>query len=458
MKIIILGAGQVGTTLAESLCDEHDVTIIDLDSTKLAQLQRRLDLRTITGHASYPHILEEAGADDADMLIAVTSNDETNIVACQISYSLFRTPTKIARVRAPELTANEKVFTADHIPIDMLINPSNLITQRIKRQIQNPGTQLVVGFADEKVLLASVRATPPSPMIGKKIHDLYQDLEDIQVNIVGILRDDKMLIAEPEHYIEPHDELYFAARAQDIRKITQSFHQKEQKFRRIMLAGAGNIGLALAKEIEGDYNVKLLDRNPKSCEKAASELNQTVVLNGDVGDVDLLQSENIDEIDFFCALTNDDEANIMSAILAKRFGAKITACLVNRQTYAHYLIERTPDIDVAISPQRITGGDILKHLRKGDMVNVYPLPHNTAEAIEIIVHGEEGHSKVVGHTVEGLDLPSSIRACAIVREEEVIIQLDDVILQTDDHVVFFVSNHNHIKEIEKRFQVAPSFI
>lgn len=458
MKIIILGAGQVGSTLAESLSIEHDVTVIDTDANKLSHLQRRLDIRTLAGHASYPHVLEDAGADNADMLIAVTSNDETNIVACQVSYSLFKTPTKIARVRSRELTEHSEIFTPDHIPIDMLINPSDLITQRIKRQIQNPGTQVVVGFAEDKVLLASVRATPPSPLIGKKVHDLYQDLEDIQTNIVGILRNDKMRIATREDYIEPHDELYFAARTKDIRKITQSFLQKDQRFRRIMLAGGGNIGLALAQEIENDYNVKLIERNDLQCEAAAEVLNQAVVLNGDASDIDLLKSESIDEIDLFCSLTDDDEANIMSAILAKRFGAKVTAALVNRQTYAHYLIERTPDIDIAISPQRITGGDIIKHLRKGDMVNVYPLPHNNAEAIEIIVHGDEGTSKIIGQTVGSLKLSSGIKVCALIRGDEVFINLEDLTLQTQDHLVLFVADCDCIKEIEKLFQVAPSFI
>lgn len=458
MKIIILGAGQVGTTLAENLCAEHDVTVVDLDQNKLDQLQRKLDIRTVTGQAHYPNTLEDAGADEAEMLIAVTSNDESNIVACQVSYSLFRTPTKIARVRCRELTAHKEIFTPDHIPIDMLINPSDVITQRIRRQIEYPGTQLVLDFADENVKLFTLRATPPSPLIGMKVSELYQDLEETQVTICAIVRNEEAFGVTPDDIIEAHDEVFFVARSKDVSTITSTFLHKEQKYRRIMIAGGGNIGLSLAMEIENDYHVKLIERSDEQSEIAANQLNQAVVLHGDASDTDLLNSENIDEVDLFCALTDDDEANIMSAILAKRLGAKTTAALVNRQTYATYLIERTPDIDVAISPQKITGGVILKHLRKGDMVNVYPLPGSQAEAIEIIVHGDENSSNVIGKTIEQLHFPKAIIAGAVIRGENVHIDFENLNLKNGDHIVFFIAHHNRIKEIEKLFCVAPMFM
>lgn len=458
MKIIILGAGQVGTTLAQNLCTEHDVTVVDIDESKLNTMQRKLDIRTIAGQAHYPNILEDAGADEADMLIAVTSSDESNIVACQVSYSLFRTPTKIARVRCRDLIAHKEIFTPDHIPIDMLINPADIITQRIKGQIQYPGTQLVLDFADEAVKLFTMRATPPSPLIGMKVSELYHDLEETKVNITAIVRNEQAFIVSPDDIIEAHDEVFFIAKSDDVSTITSTFLHKEQRFRRIMIAGAGNIGLSLALGIEEDYHVKLLDDNQENSEHAANVLNSAVVLCGDASDTDLLQSENIDEIDLFCALTDDDEANIMAAILAKRMGAKNTAALVNRQTYATYLIERTPDIDIAISPQKITGGVILKHLRKGDMVNVYPLPGSQAEAIEIIVHGDENSSDVIGKTIEQLKLPKAIHAGAVVRGETVHIEYEQLELKSGDHIIFFIAHHNRIKDIEKLFCVAPTFL
>jgi len=458
MKVIILGAGQVGTTIAENLSEDHDITVVDLDADCLLQLQGRLDIRTIVGSATYPKVLEDAGAQDADMLVAVTDDDASNIVACQVAFSLFKTPNKVARVRARELSSYEELFKPGNIAIDTIINPAHLVTQRLKQQIDHPGTQMLLNFAENKLQMASIRAIPPHPLIGRRLLELVQDTVDHQVVFTGILRSGRVIMPREETIIEPHDELFYCMPTEHTNAVTSLLTGRETKYRRIMVAGGGNIGVALAQSLELDYKVKLLERDPKQAEHAAEALKDTVVLVGDVSDTDLLQSENIDEADLFVSVTNDDEANIMSAILAKRLGAKNTIALVNRQTYAHYLIERSPDIDLAISPQRITGGKILTYLRKGDIVNLYPMPRSSAEAIEVIAHGDSKVSKLIGRPLHKVRLPEQTRVCAVYREQQVIMADDDLTIEEGDHVVMFIGNKAVIPEIEKLFQVAPTFL
>lgn len=458
MNIVILGAGQVGSTLAQNLSTEHSVTVVDIDYDQLSILQNRLDIRTVRGSASDPKVLEEAGLNDADMLIAVTSSDDCNIVACQISYGLFKTPTKICRIKGNHLDEYPQLLKSGNLQIDTIINPAGLVTQRLVRQIEHPGTQSVLDFADGKINIASVRVSPSCQLCGCKMRELSHNLAGFKANIVGLLRNGKMILPQDDITIQPYDELYFCTDNKDLNKVTQALLQTELKFRRIMIAGAGNIGIALAKQLEKDYNVKILERSAKQCEIAAEALNQTIVLLGDAADTDLLKSENIDEIDLFCSITNDDEANIMSAILAKRLGAETAIALVNRQTYAHFLIERSPDIDMALSPQRITGGKILTYLRKGDIINVYPLTCGHAEALEVVVHGGEKTSKIVGKTIGEVKLPSDCKICAIAREGECLLAKDNIEILDGDQLIFFVADRSVMPNLEKILQVSPTFI
>jgi trk system potassium uptake protein TrkA len=458
MNIIILGAGQVGTTLIQYLCAEHDVTVIDTDPPRLIELQNRFDVRAITGSGAYPHILEEAGAKDADMLIAVTSSDECNIVACQIAYTLFNIPAKIARVRCKELSRYPELFGRDKIAIDTIINPAELVIHRLVRQVEHPGTLMVLDFADGKIQVAAVRVESGSELAGRRLKEIHQELSDTQARVVGVLRADDLMAPESDMQLKAHDELYFCAPSEDINEATQILLGKEIKYRRIMIAGGGNIGLGLAQRLESKYNVKLIEHGDVNCSLAAERLHDAIVLHGDASDSHLLKNENIDETDLFCSVTNDDEANMMSAILAKRLGAKVTIALVNKQTYAHYLIERSPDIDMAISPQRITGGKILTYLRKGDMVNVYSFPRGKAEALEVIVHGEAGRSSVVGKSIEQLRLPSDVVVCAVLRGDKALSATHDLVIENQDHIVLFVCDKKHIKTVEKLFQVDPEYI
>ena len=458
MKILILGGGQVGTTLAQSLSLEHDITLVDLDPDCLTRIQNRLDVRTVQGYAADPRVLESAGGEDADMLIAVTSSDEVNMIACQVSYALFNTPTKIARVRGHHFDDYPQLFEGNQLHIDTIINPAELVTERLMRQIEHPGTSVILDFAKGKLQMAAVRATPMGSLCGRKVMELSHDLANLKAGIIGVLRNDETIPASPELVIQAYDLLFYFTTAQDLSAATQALLQSELKYRRIMLAGGGNIGISLAKRLEDNYKVKILEHDPEQCEKAAEQLHHTVVLVGDSADTELLQSESIDEVDMFCSVTNDDEANIMSAIVAKRLGAKTTIALVNRQTYAHFLIERSPDIDIALSPQRITGGKILTYLRKGDIVSLYAFPNGVAEAIEIIVHGDKKASKVVGRTISKIKWPAGSRVYALARGDDIIVAEEDTVIEAGDHLIMVLIDRRSIPQLEKLLSVSPDFL
>ena len=458
MNILILGAGQVGTTLAESLSLEHNVTVVDIDEDCLIRIQNRLDVRTVSGYAASPDVLTQAGAEDADLLIAVTSSDETNMIACQVAYSLFKTPTKIARVRGYYYDNYPQLFESGDLAIDTMINPAELVTERLERQIQHPGALAVLDFADGQLQIAVVSTTPPSVLNGRKIQELSHELADFDAEIIGVLRDGSIVMAMPDLVIKPHDLLLYSVRSEHLNAVTQALTHKEQRYRRIMIAGGGNIGVALAKRLQDTYKVKLLERDPERCEVVAEQLNNVVVLNGDSADTELLISENIDEIDLFCTVTNDDEANIMSAIVAKRLGAKATVALVNRQTYAHFLIERSPDIDMALSPQRITGSKILTYLRKGDIVNLYTLPNITGEALEVVVHGDAKSSKVIGRQLGDIKWPSDSYLCGVYRDEKLLMPSEIDTIKNEDRLIFVLADRRSVAQLEKLLQVAPGFV
>jgi len=458
MKILILGGGQVGTTLAQSLSLEHDITLVDIDSDCLLQIQNRLDVRTLQGYAADPRVLAQAGGEDADMLIAVTSSDEVNMIACQVSYALFKTPTKIARVRGHHFDDYPQLFEDNQLNIDTIINPAELVTERLVRQIEHPGTAVILDFAEGNLQMAAVRATPLGSLCGRKVMELGHDLANLKAGIIGVLRNEQTIPATPDLVIQPHDLLFYFAAAEDLSDTTQALLQSALKYRRIMLAGGGNIGISLAKRLEDDYKVKIIEHDPGQCEKAAEQLHHTVVLVGDSADTELLQSESIDEVDMFCSVTNDDEANIMSAIVAKRLGAKTTIALVNRQTYAHFLIERSPDIDMALSPQHITGSKILTYLRKGDIVSLYAFPNGLSEALEIVVHGDNKSSKVVGKPINKIKWPSGTKVYAVAREDDILIAEEDTVIEAGDHLIMVLMDRRSVPQLERLFSVSPDFI
>jgi len=459
VKIVILGAGQVGTTLAENLASEaNDITVVDSDAQALANLQERLDIRTVLGHASYPETLRRAQANDADMIIAVTESDETNILACRIAQTLFHTPTKIARVRAAEYLGEEdKLFLPDALSVDMRISPEQLVTDAIGRLIEYPGALQVVDFADGRVRLVGVRAYYGGPLVGRQLKELPSHLPaDVDARVAAIYRRGKPILPEGETVIEAEDEVFFVAARGHIPKIMAELRKLDRPVRRVMLAGGGNIGMRLARALSDKVQVKIIERNRDRARKLSEELNHVVVLAGDAANESLLMEENIEDVDVFCAVTNDDEANILSAMLAKRLGARKALSLINRLAYVD-LVEGGA-IDVAISPQQATVSALLAHVRRGDVVKVHSLRRGAAEAIEAVAHGDRSNSKVVGRRLEEIKLPPGTTIGAIVRGEDVLIAHGEVMIEAEDHVILFIVDKRKTRDVEKLFQVGLTFI
>jgi len=458
MKIIILGAGQVGASLAEHLANEaNDITVVDTDSARLRELQDRLDIRTVEGKASYPSVLDQAGAQDADMLIAVTNSDEVNMIACHITRGLFNIPTKIARVREHDyLQKDHAIFSGDKgIPVDVLISPEELVTQHIKRMIQYPGALQVLDFAGGKAQLVAVKAYYGGPLVGREISFLRSHMPNIDTRVAAIFRQDHPMIPRGDTVIEADDEVFFIAARRDIRAVMSELRRLDRSYKRIIIAGGGNIGARLAGSIESDYQVKLVERNLSRCNLLARELNNTIVLHGSASDRDLLIEENIEDTDVFCALTNDDEANIMASMLAKRLGARTVMTLINNPAYVDLV--QGGVIDIAISPQQTTIGALLTHVRRGDVAAVHSLRRGAAEALEAVAHGDRKSSKVVGRALEEIDLPPGTTIGAIIRGNEVLIAHDDLVIENNDHVILFLVDKRRIAEVERLFQVGLTF-
>lgn len=457
MKIIILGAGQVGASVAANLVNEdNDITLVDNNPTALQLISERYDLRTITGVASHPSVLAKAGAKDADMILAVTNSDEVNMIACQVAYTLFHTPTKIARIREPEYLKNETIFAQEALPVDVLISPEQLVTDYIKRLISHPGSLQVVDFANGKAQMVALRAAYDGVLVGHTLTQLRDVLKDIKYKIFIIFRDGEAIIPNGKTVIKANDEVFFISSQKSIRQLLQIIRNNEKPYKSIMIAGGGNIGLRLAQSLEDDYKVKLIELNQAKARAASETLKNSIVLNSDAADEDLFHEEDIDKTDVYCALTNADEANIISSMLAKRLGARKVMALINRTAYADLVHSNI--IDIAISPQQATIGSLLAHIRKGDVVVVHSLRRGTAEAIEAIAHGNSSSSKVVGKVINDIDLPSGTTIGAIVRGEEVLMANKRMTIEAEDHVILIVSDKKHVAEVENLFQVGITFL
>jgi trk system potassium uptake protein TrkA len=456
MKIIILGAGQVGASVASNLASEaNDITVVDDNAATLQDLQDRLDIRTVRGHASHPEVLSQAGADDADMIIAVTRNDETNMIACQVAYTLFHTPTKIARVRSVEYLNHAKLFAQEALPVDVLISPEQLVTDYIQRLIEYPGALQVLDFAGGMVQLVAVQAFYGGPLVGHELCDLKKHMPGIDARVAAIFRQGKPITPEGGTIIEADDEVFFVAAKKHIRSVMGELRKLDKPVKRVIIAGGGNIGVRLASAIENRYQVKLIERNEGRAKQLSETLGKSIVLLGDAADEELLLEENIENTDVFCALTNDEEANILSSMLAKRLGARKVMSLINRASYVNLV--QSDIIDVAISPQQATIGSLLTHVRRGDVVMVHSLRRGAAEAIEAVAHGDRSSSRVVGRSIDEIKLPKGATIGSIVRGEEVIIAHHNTVIETDDHVILFLSDKKCINEVERLFQVGVTF-
>jgi trk system potassium uptake protein TrkA len=456
MKILILGAGQVGGTLAEHLASEaFDITLVDRDANRLRDLRDRIDIQTVQGLASHPDVLRRAGADDADMLIAVTNSDEVNMVACQVCYSLFRTPTKIARIRAASYLSRDGLFSQEHMPIDVLINPEVVVTDQIRQLLEHPGALQVLDFADGRVKLVAVKAVAGGPLVGHELRYLREHMPNIDTRVAAIFRRGRPILPEGDTRIEADDEVFVLAAAKDIKAVMSELRHVERPFRRVMIAGGGLIGEKLALSIEHQFHVKVIEYQQERCNQLAERLTKAVVLHGDATDRELMLAENVEHTDAFCALTNDDEVNIMSSLLAKRMGVRQVITLITKPSYVDLV--QGGDIDIAISPQLATTSMLLTHVRRADVARVHSLRRGAAEAMEAIAHGSPRDSKVVGREIADIDLPTGTTIGAVVRGDEVIMGHDNVVIQTDDHVILFLTDKKKVPAVEKLFQVGFSF-
>ena len=458
MKIVILGAGQVGSTVASALVHEdNDITIVDKDERRLKELQDQMDIRSVLGYASHPKVLERAGIEDADLMIALTSSDEVNMIACQIAYTLYNVPTRVARVRTAAYTDHAQLFHREHSPVDVLISPELLLTQYISSLIEYPGSLQVMDFAGGKAQLVSTEAEAGGQLVGQKLYTLAHHMPGkSEARLAAIYRDGQLIKPEGKTIIEENDIVFFLAATRDVATVMRELRPADNPIRRVVLAGGGNIGKNLALQLERDHHVKIIERNPVRAEAIAEELSKTIVLVGDCTDANLLREESVERADVFCVLTDDDESNILSALQAKHMGARKVIAIINRQSYVDLM--ESASIDIAVSPQQITIGSLLAHIRRGSIERVHSLRQGAAEAIEAIALGDRRSSKVVGRSLEEIELPEGTSIVGIVRGSDVIIAHHDTIIEEHDHVLLFVPDKKQISAVERLFQVSATFI
>ena len=459
MKILILGSGQVGTAVAQNLVEipNHDVTIIDNDPEALRNIGSKLDVQTLLGNGSSPAVMAEGGAYDTDLLLALTRHDETNLAACKLASSLFNIPNRIARVRLSdylEFTGpdaeedNDGRGTLDLFGVSESICPEQLVTERLADLLCHPSALQVLTFAEDKVRMLVVRAQSGGRLLGQPIHTIHEHLpEGTDCQICAIYRNNKLIMPTPQTVIQQGDEVFVAAATSQVAEVLRELRPQQQPTRRVMIAGGGQIGFRLSRQLEDRFDVKIIEINEKR--------NSTLVLRGSAADESLLEGEYIDEIDVFCALTNDDENNIMAGMLAKSLGAKRVIAIVNRSSYVDLLQGNT--IDIAVSPHLVTIGSILAHIRRGDVEAVHPLRGGNSEAIEIVVHGDKDTSKLVGRRVSAVRWPNGCHVAAVVRDEEVFMGHQDVQLADGDHIILFVARRRVVSELEKLIQVRMGF-
>ena len=457
MKIVILGAGQVGSSVAESLASEaNDITVVDIDGARLRNLQDRVNVRTVSGSAAHPSVLAEANIEDCDLMIAVTQSDETNLVACKLAQQLFNVPTRIVRLRATDYLANEKVLGPDGFDVDLAICPEQVLTDYIVKLIEFPEALQVLEFAHGKVSLVAVRAFQGGPLVGHPLKDLKKDIPNVDARIAAIFRGDAPVLPDGNTVVQAGDEVFCLAASKDIRQVMHELRRMDKPVRRVMIAGGGNIGLRLARALERDYSIKVIEYDKRRCEILSTRLDRALVLQGDVTDEKLLEAENVSDMDLFVAVTNDDENNIMSCLLAKRMGARRVVSLINRRSYVDLL--HAGEIDIAISPAQATIGTLLAHVRRGHITQVHSLRRGLAEALEAVVHGDRESSRCVGRRIEEIDLPKGAAIAAIVRGDEVVMAHHDTLVQAEDHVIVFVTDKKQLPKVEKLFEVSVGFV
>lgn len=445
----------------------NDVTIVDTDENALKNIASRLDVQTLVGNGASPQVLQNAGASDTDMLLALTRSDETNLVACKLAATLFNIPQRIARVRLSDyqefgdsdsdkdpdaLSGSLKAFD-----VTDSIHPEHLVTEHLAGLLSYVRALQTLPFTQDKVRLVVAQAKNDDWVIGKNLIQVNEHLpENTDCQICAIYRNTRLIVPQPETVIEEGDEIAFMVEARHMATVMYVLFTYDKSNHRVMLAGGGNVGFRLAKKMESKFNIKMIEHNQARAEWLSDNLDNTLILHGSASDENLLSREYIDEIDVFCAITNDDETNIMAGLLAKNLGAKRVIAIINRSRYVDLLTGN--QIDIVVSPHQITIGSVLAHVRRGDVAAVYPLRRGTAEAIEVVVHGDKHTSSLVGRRIEEVKWPTGCHIAAIVHGDEVIMgRHHDQILADGDHIIFFVSRRRVSRELEKLIQVKMGF-
>jgi trk system potassium uptake protein TrkA len=462
MRIVILGAGRVGESVAESLLSEqNDITVVDTNPSRLRDLEARFDLRGVAGNGIEPSVLRRAGAEDADMLIACAAQDETNLVACKVAHAVFHIPSTIARLRSGDFAEGDDLLDKNGFAVDHVICPEESVQRYIHRIIDYPEALQVLQFSQGRAHLIATMATQGSPLVNRTIGEFWEQFPEMPMRIVAVYRREVELSVETDLRILPGDEVFVLAGKDKIRQVLGAIHHQEPAVRRVMIAGGGKVGLRLARSLHSQCEVKLIEANHERCKYLAEQLpSEVLVLQADATDEDLLTEENVGDMDLFLALTNDDEVNIMSAMLAKRLGARRVMALINRRDYADMMEGST--IDIAISPAQALIGELLAQLRRGAVAAVHSLRRGAAEALEGIARGDAKTSRLVGRRIGQIKLPKGVRIGALVRGKgetcQVLMPHKEMVIETDDHVIVFIPNKRLVREVERLFQVSATFL
>jgi len=446
LEILILGAGQVGTELSELLTnDGHNITIVDTNADRLQKASSQIDLKTVEGNASYPKVLEQADINNIDVAVAMMESDEVNIIACQMIKLLNKDTKTMARIRTYEyLKGKGKQIVEGEQGIDVIISPEELITAQICRLIENPGATQIMDFAKGKVSMVSVKAKEGAPITGHKVAELRQHIPKVDTRIAAIYREDKVIAPKGDDLVETGDEVFFITESRDIKKVISELRMKEIASKTIMIAGGGRIGRRLAESLEGKFDLKIIELNKDRCIYLSEKLGSSLVLNGDSSDSALLEEENIEKTDFFCSVTNDDEANVMSSMLAKKMGAKKSLSLVNKNAYLDLISKE--QIDITINPSEITIGSILENLSDETQLKTYSFKRK-GEAVELIATSRNGYPGIVGKQIDQIELPKGCVIGAIFSENAIKIAHHDTKINENDHLITFIADKKNLEEV-----------
>jgi trk system potassium uptake protein TrkA len=457
MQVIVCGAGQVGFNIARQLANEaNDVTVIDVDPDRIRRSTESIDVKGLVGFAAHPPVLQQAGAEDADMIIAVTYADEVNMIACQVAHSLFNVPTKIARVRHQAYLepAWRNMFSRDHLPIDVIISPEVEVASAIIRRLEVPGALDVIPMADDRVRAIAVRCMPDCPVLDTPLAELTELFPDLKIFVVGIVRDDELIVPTGKTEMREGDEVYFIADTAHVRRSMAAFGHEEAEARRVIIIGGGNIGLYVARELEEEHpevRCKLIELDETRARAVADTLGKTTVLLGDALERELLEEANVAQTETVVAVTNDDEVNILSSLLAKRLGAGWAITLVNSTSYGPLVGQL--GVDAVVNPRGSTVSTILQHVRRGRIRGVYSVREGAGEFIEAEALET---SNISSKRIRDIRLPKGILIGSIIRDGEVIVPDGDTQIKAHDRVVLF-TNADLIKKVEKLFSVSLEF-